>query len=184
MSLTQYAKRRGVSTRAVSKAVATGRLRESVIRVDGAPKIADVELADIEWFENTRPRTDTWRQDGGIAADARAAEISEQRAQLEAVRARREVAEAELAELELHERRSALVAIEDVRREIPQAFAIVRTRILRIVDDIRARHPPQTAILDAAELATVDELIRDALEEVSDEAAEKLPRSFEKGGGP
>ena len=58
LSLTAYAKRRGVSAVAVSKAVKRGRLRESVVTVDGQPKIADPELADREWAENTRQRGD------------------------------------------------------------------------------------------------------------------------------
>jgi hypothetical protein len=41
MSLTAYAARRGVSPKAVSKAVAAGRLDKSVVRDEhGAPKIA------------------------------------------------------------------------------------------------------------------------------------------------
>lgn len=59
MSLTDYAKRRGVSTVAVSKAVARGRLSASVTRDErGQPKISDPDLADREWEERTRKRAD------------------------------------------------------------------------------------------------------------------------------
>ncbi len=58
MSLSEYARRRGVSVEAVSKAVKAGRLRGSIVTVDGKPKIADAELADHEWEANTRPRID------------------------------------------------------------------------------------------------------------------------------
>ena len=54
LSLRAYARRRGVSPEAVSKAVQTGRLKASV--VDG--KIVDPDLADREWNEHTRKRAD------------------------------------------------------------------------------------------------------------------------------
>lgn len=52
-SLASYARRRGVSTAAVSKAVKRGRLRKSVShRPTGEPFVADFEMADREWVEN------------------------------------------------------------------------------------------------------------------------------------
>jgi hypothetical protein len=62
ISLRAYAKHRaaaglpGCSPEAVSKAVKSGRLRASVVLVDGEPKIADPELADREWAERSAPR--------------------------------------------------------------------------------------------------------------------------------
>jgi hypothetical protein len=57
ISLSAYARHRGVTPAAVQKAVATGRLRASVARDDrGAPRIADVELADREWSARTQAR--------------------------------------------------------------------------------------------------------------------------------
>jgi hypothetical protein len=53
LSLRAYARRRGVSPEAVSRAIERGRLRESVVRVGGAPKVANPELADREWARNT-----------------------------------------------------------------------------------------------------------------------------------
>src|SRR5690348_9655124 len=59
MTLTAYATRRGVSPKAVSKAVAAGRLSASVTRDQhGAPKIGDPDLADREWEANTRARVE------------------------------------------------------------------------------------------------------------------------------
>lgn len=58
LSFLAYSKRRGVSAEAVRKAHSDGRLRKSVVRVNGKPKIRDPELADREWLQNTRPRAD------------------------------------------------------------------------------------------------------------------------------
>ncbi len=53
LSLGAYATHRGCSKAAVSKAIKRGRLKGSVVLVGGQPKIADVELADREWTQNT-----------------------------------------------------------------------------------------------------------------------------------
>lgn len=53
ISLRAYGRRRGVSVQAVSRAIATERLRESVVWRRGIPKIADPDLADREWTSNT-----------------------------------------------------------------------------------------------------------------------------------
>src|SRR5689334_21046405 len=59
MSLRAYALRRGVSPEAVSRAIRSGRLRDSVVTVGRSPKIADPELADREWAANTDPARGT-----------------------------------------------------------------------------------------------------------------------------
>ena len=73
MTLTAYAQRRKVSTKAVSKAVATGRLSKSIARdKHGRPRVIDADLADQEWETKTRA------QIGRPAAPPRA-EIAEPR---------------------------------------------------------------------------------------------------------
>ena len=53
ISLRDYAKLRGVSVEAVSKAIKAGRLKKSVTYVNGKPKISDPSIADKEWQANT-----------------------------------------------------------------------------------------------------------------------------------
>lgn len=54
MTLGAYAKHRGCSKNAVSKAIKRGRLKMSVaLDGSGQPKIADPDLADREWTQNT-----------------------------------------------------------------------------------------------------------------------------------
>lgn len=165
MSLAAYAKRRGVSSVAVSKAVSTGRLADSVVRdARGAPKIADPELADREWEENTRPRAD--KPSATLAPPAGALDVPdymESRARREAAAARREAAQAEMAELDLKERRGELIAVADVRAEVEARYERVRTRVLGV--------PSQAAQLLphlAGEMVPVLESeIREALEELA-----------------
>lgn len=54
MTLGAYAKHRGCSKNAVSKAIKRGRLKLSVVfDAAGQPKIGDAQLADREWTQNT-----------------------------------------------------------------------------------------------------------------------------------
>lgn len=196
ISLTAYAKRRGVSPVAVSKAVASGRLSASVVRDErNAPKICDPELADREWTANTRPRIDhppsvpRAPADMGSAPrsepapDVQAAtsrprpprapagpqplddipDYNESRARREAAAARKEVAHADIAELDAAERKGELVSVADARADVIDRFAIVRTRLLGIPSRVAQRMPTV-----AAEVVPVlDELLRDALEELA-----------------
>jgi hypothetical protein len=191
LSLTAYAKRRGVSPVAVSKAVAAGRLSASVTRDDrGAPKIADPELADREWTANTRPRIDhPPAAPRAPVADRepspepppppdrpRLAPVSapalddvpdynESRARREAAAARKEVAHADIAEMDRDERRGELVSVAEARADVIDRFAIVRTRLLGIPSRVAQRMPHV-----AGEVVPVlDDLLREALEELADE---------------
>jgi hypothetical protein len=171
ISLTAYAKRRGVSQVAVTKAVASGRLSQSVTRDErGAPKIADPDLADREWAENTAARG------GNIvlpppppppndAASAPAAHgYHESRARKEAAEARRSIVMADMAELDLAKRRGALIDVEKARRDVFERYTIVRTRLLGIPTKIAQRLPHAAAEL----VPLVEELLREALEDLAD----------------
>lgn len=184
MTLTAYAQRRGVSTKAVSKAVAAGRLAASVIRdKHGSPKIADPDLADREWTANTRasvdrplvepptsPPRDVAKEpvptpsrddpDDDPVPDYHAA-----RARKETAAARREAALASLAELDLAERRGELVLVDQARADVMARFALVRTRLLGVPSRVAQRMPA----IAAQVVPVLDDLIREALEELAGE---------------
>ncbi len=165
MSLAAYAKRRGVSSVAVSKAVSTGRLTQSVVRDErGAPKIGDPELADREWEENTRPRVD--KPPTSLATSTDALNVPDylvSRARREAAAARREETQADLAQLDLAQRRGELVSVADIRAEVEARYARVRTRVLGVPSGVAQRLPHVTD-----EIVTVlEDEIREALEELA-----------------
>lgn len=163
MSLTAYGQRRGVSAVAVSKAIKTGRLAASVVRDEhGAPKIADPDLADQEWEANSRQ--------AAPAPLANVPDLAESNAMLMAAKARRECALADLAELELGERRGELVSTEDARSEVRDRYAIVRTRMLGVPSRVAQLRPD----LAAEVVPVLEKLIREALEELADEDSKEL----------
>lgn len=201
ISLTEYAAHRGVSKMAVSKAVESGRLRDSVVRDDsGAPKIRDVELADREWAANTRPRArpaQDQRHTGqppaaqavGAAAEptpprlppapeprakqAPAAparsdlepppDYQESRARREAAEARRASANADMAELDLLERRGELVPAEQARADVQSLLTTVRTKLLAVPSRVAQRCPELALQI----VPLLDQAIREALEELA-----------------
>lgn len=177
ISLRAYAKRRGVSAESVSKAIAAGRLKDSVVRVGGAPKIADPDLADREWEANTRQRVDHRAGPGGatlpvgepsaVATGSEADELANyyvSRARREAAMARKEAALADMAEIDVLERKGELVPVAEARARVIDKFTIVKTRILSVPSRVAQRLPHMTP----ADVQVMDDFLREALEELAD----------------
>jgi len=172
LSLSAYAKRRGVSHVAVSKAIAAGRLTASVVRdARGAPKIADLELADREWAANTRPRIDhpaadvTGEQPVQASRSARPAAGAPRPdvPDYNESRARRESALADMAEIEVAERRGELVLAAQARADVVSRYIVVKTRLLGVPSRVAQRLPH----LAGEVVPILDELLREALEELA-----------------
>lgn len=181
ITLTAYAQRRSVSVKAVSKAVASGRLSKSVVRdKHGMPKIGDVELADREWVENTRmsigrPPEPTHSPEQRTApenAESYEQDIDEwdadreykaARARREIEAARREASLADMAEIEVGERRGELVPVDEARATVIDKFTVVKTRILGVPSRLAQRLPHVAAEV----VPVIDALLREALEELA-----------------
>lgn len=185
ITLTAYAARRGVSVKAVSKAVATGRLIASVERDQhGAPKIADADLADREWGANTRPRADYAPRAVAVtealapegeppkpdairipraSVSPELAEYYCHRSAREGAAARRETVQAELAELVLAERRGEMIPIAQARHDVMERYAAVKTRLLGVPRRLAQDFPH----LAGEVVPAIDALLREALEELA-----------------
>lgn len=178
MSLRAYSRHRGVSGEAVSKAIAVGRLRESVVMVGGVPKIGDVAIADREWGENTRLRVDHPPARRSEPATSRGAELAgededqepqeipsydKSRALREVHAARREAALADLAEIEVAEKREELVPVDEARAYMIDKFTVVKTRILGVPSRVAQRLPNVAAEV----VPVIESLLREVLEELA-----------------
>ena len=141
LTFRQYAKHRNCSHTAVSKAVDAGRIPTVT---ENGQRFIDPSAADKAWLENT----DSAKQVGGytqvageaadLPADAGAGddEESTQGASLATARAKRELTQAKIAELNYQKLAGELVSAEDVKTE---AFAVarqVRESILGVPDRI------------------------------------------------
>lgn len=155
MTLTEYAEHRGVSQPSVSRAVQSGRLRESVEHApNGRPLIVDVELADKEWAANT----DATKVRG---------DIEEGDEDLIAATTRWKVAQADAVELKLRRERGELVRAADVERALAEAFSSARSSLLALPSQLRQDLPHLT--LD--DVARIDARVREALEALAAKSA-------------
>lgn len=148
LTLTAYAARRGCSVKSVSLAASSGRLVASVGRDErGRPVILDPDLADLEWTANTRQV-----QAFNVSRDLRAAAA-----------ARREAAQADLAELELAAKRGKLADVAELTGEFNAHITNAKARLLALPTHVGQELP------DLAErvVPVVDRLIRAALQELA-----------------
>ena len=134
ISISAYAKRRGVTPQAVRKAANSGRIS----LVHGQ---VDAKRADREWTRNTwpaghggqnagtrRPRQAKSRSDGG-----------QEGVTFSSARARREHALADLAELELARKRGDLVSLAEIKAEVFAYNRRARDMLLAIPDRLAPR---------------------------------------------
>jgi hypothetical protein len=189
ISLRAYAKHRGASVVAVSRAVKSGRLRASVTRDHrGDPKIADVVLADQEWEANTDlSRAPAFVKERGLvvqtsaqapaleagagptsgaasdAAGADGAPPPDQALTLSEASAEEKRWKAKLAELEYRRKAGELVDAREVGDRLTTLFTICRTKLLALPSKAKAAIPALTH----ADVATLDDLVRQALEELA-----------------
>lgn len=171
VSQREYARRRGITHRAVQKAIAAGRIRTHEGKIDPAQ-------ADADWPLTTDPSkpkgTATGRE---MRADNPAAAPPHDDEPLRGAagpradgalayaqsRAIREAYEARLRKLDYEERRGKLVDAEQVARRWEQVIGISRTKVLALPSKIRTRLPKLTP----ADVAVVEQLVRETLDELA-----------------
>lgn len=176
LSLRAYAKRRGVSVEAVSRAISKGRLTASVVRVGGVPKIADPDLADQEWTANTdlskAPGYVKARGGAGTPPPAAQGDRGEAiepdpdaqgEATIATASAREKHWRSKLAELQYKQRAGELVNGAEMADRMATDYGTVRTKLLGLPSKAKQRLPHLTL----ADLATLDEIVREDLEELA-----------------
>jgi hypothetical protein len=189
ISLRDYAKHRGTSVVAVSRAVKAGRLRVSVTRNErGQPKIADVALADAEWTRNTdlsrAPGYVKARGDQVVQTSARASvsagpavEVGlDGQADVEAgpgaaggeltlsqASAEEKRWKAKIAEQEYRKRAGELIDAREVVDRVTHLFTVCRTQLLALPSKAKQVIPD----LSHEHVRLLDDLVRQSLEELS-----------------
>lgn len=158
MGVREYARHRkaaglaGGTHRAVQVAIEDGRLSKSL--TPDRKRIANATAADAEWGATTL--ADRIPITGPTAAGTPPPDFAESRA-------RREAAEAALAEIELAEKRRELVPARDVESKLVNVFAHCKTKLLGVPSRARQRDPALTG----PQVALIESLIREALEDLA-----------------
>ncbi len=157
-----YARHRGCSRQAVSRAWKAGRLQASVALIDGRPTIPDFDRADLEWAENSDYR----RQPARIDGDSLEGDEGDDQAEPYAGAAAREKHwRAELAELQYKQRAGELVNAAEMATEMANTFSTVRSKLLGLPSKAKQALPHLTL----EDLATLDDIVREALEAIATE---------------
>lgn len=131
ISQAEYARRRGVDPTSVRDAVRAGRITLIGGRVDPA-------VADMQWDRNTRHRVRSIDAKTAPSAAIPATNGTPDRTSespppgLNEARARREQAEAELAELKLAEQRGQLVRVDVVRNANARRITAIKETFLQL----------------------------------------------------
>jgi hypothetical protein len=180
LSLRAYARHRGVTLRAVQKAIESGRI-ETVLDEKGKPKI-DPAAADLRWQAQADPakqRKPEPKAPPPVVVAPKTAPIDDQdddppttdgevgENDYYKARAKREAYRAEVEKLSYLERAGELVDAAQVQSSWQKIITTAKTRLLSVPSKARIRIPHLT--LD--DIATIEEEIRDALEELSQGAA-------------
>lgn len=170
LSLREYARLRGVSAAAVSQAIKDKRLL-SCLTTDhrGKPKIISRDLADLEWAKNTdasKVPVSVVAAKAAAVADKNGTAVGGVAARLVDQRARREAAQAELAEFKLAKLRGDLVSVKAIEAAWIAHVVAVRTRLLAVPAKVKARRSDLTY----EDVRCIDEQIREALEALANGA--------------
>ena len=162
----EYARRRGVTTEAVSKAVKTG-------RISLVGKKVDIAAANRDWAANTQPgqmaakktrkarskgskRTQVAPKEGQPAGDSTVNNYANSRA-------RREDYLARMAEVDFEERAGKLVNANEMKAQWMKLITEAKTRLLSVPIKCKSRLPA----LSALDVSIIENLIRDELEELA-----------------
>jgi hypothetical protein len=156
MSVSEYARRRGVSNSAVQRAIKDGRLTtESVVNDHlGRPKIIDPVKADEEWGQNTQHKAGTEPKDG------------ENRSSLTEATIRERHWKAKLAEIEYRQKAGELASVKDMRQFYSTNAVEWRNAMLGVPSQFKQR----VTRLTLQELGELDNLIRATFEILADGA--------------
>jgi hypothetical protein len=161
VSMREYARRRGVTTEAVSKAVKTG-------RISLVGKKVDVAAADRDWAANTQPGQMAAKKTRkaptkGPKRTRKAPETQAPEVNNYAVaRARREDYLARQAQADFEERSGLLVNANEMKAAWAKLITEAKTRLLSVPIKCKSRLPA----LSALDVSIIENLIRDELEEL------------------
>jgi len=159
----EYAKHRGVTVEAVSKAVKTKR-----ISLTG--KKVDVARADAQWSANTQPGQRAAKQRRKAASKRPQAPLyvpEPDPNSYASARARREQTMADLARLDFEKKAGILINAEEAKAEWFKLITEAKTRLLGVAAKCRNQCPSLSPI----DISIIEGLIREELEELANATA-------------
>jgi hypothetical protein len=145
VSLKDYARQRGISAAAVTKAIKDGRLARGIVVDETGKRKVDPAIADSEWAGSTDTTmgAPSHANPRGHSIQAEPVTSGDTPTFMES-KAKRESFMAELARLEYEEKSGALVQVDEVKKEAFRVARIVRDSMLNIPDRVAAELAAET----------------------------------------
>ena len=153
-----FAKSVGKTSRAIKLAYEKGVFGDTVVLVNGKPKIADAARARQLYENHTRPKA-------GSGGNGVSAGYLSARASRETENARLAELKREEAELELAARKGELVPVAEVKAALAAEYAAVKSKLRAIP----ARAKAEISHLTAADVGLLKRMVDEALAELADE---------------
>ena len=157
----EAARRMNVTVQAVYGAIKEGRIKP-VTNEEGKVFINSDTLME-EWTKNSqfmRVKSQSYKPKKQIQTPTR---VQEAFPEYNESKARTEHLKAELLELEKQEKEESLVSAKDVEAMWVTVGTVVRTKLLGISSKAKQRLPD----LDTSAIACIDDIVREALEEIA-----------------
>ncbi len=163
VSLSAFAKQKGVTRQAVDYAISVGRLGKSVSRDARGRYVVDDELASVEWDQNTdhEKRVNAAGGDPAAFGEDDSGESSDPTVKTSAAQLKKW--QAALAELKFKEAARELIPVQEIRAEWLDIASAIRSQLLALPSRMRQQHPELTL----AQIASFEAGIRECLEELS-----------------
>lgn len=165
MTKSEYARHRGITPSAVTRAIAEGRI--STTKIEGRERI-DRDAADRQWLASTRPRADVTPPS---RPRPKSAVDDEDRDRLRAARIKFEEARAEAANLDLDKAAGSLVE----RAEVDFVLADLGSAIIQEFEQLPDRLAPELAAAQG-DREKVRRLLADGIGEALNRLADHLAR--------
>lgn len=159
LTASDYARHRGVSPAAVSKAIESGRLKHCLVNANGKVRITSAAMADLEWDANTNQA----KAPPAAGSATLPLEPSDEPTSFNAAQTAERNWKAKLLEIEYRTRVSELVDAKEVEARIVDDYTRVKTKLLGVPRRVKAALPH----LSTTDILTLDALIRESLEDLA-----------------
>ena len=158
----EAAEKMGVTIQAVYGAIKEGRL--TAMTDDKGKIVINSDTLEKEWYSKSAfKRVRTTKDNNVVVHKSRLSKTDESIPEYEESKARTEHLKAELLELDRKVKESELVPMEDVENKWSDIITNARTKLLGIPAKAKQRIPD----LDANAVSCLDDIVREALEELS-----------------
>lgn len=159
LTASDYARHRGVSPAAVSKAIESGRLKHCLVTSNGKVRITSAAMADLEWDANTNQA----KAPPASGSATLPLEPAEESMSFNAASTAEKVWKSKLAELEYRSRVNELVDAKEVEARIVDDYTRCKTKLLGVPRRVKAALPHLTT----TDVLAIDALIRESLEDLA-----------------